>query len=279
MSESTLKDHRGEAMSVAEANQRFYRANAAEYEASEPCLNDARLRVKMTALLAHALDAVAIENPAALDACGGTGNVSTELVHHGIRPVVVDVSPDMTEIWAEKARTLGLEDPEIHVQPIDEFLRRDERNWDLVTFSSALHHLENYLEVLGLVRSRLARGGVLVTIFDPTVATPFLRRLRRADYALWLMLRHPLAFAHAIGRVLGRDTGLRRRDDDYVGRLAERYAVEGVDDVAIVALFGSAQFEVLRHERGYEARLRPIRWFLRRRCMPTSFSLLIRRRP
>lgn len=277
MSESAVRGDRDATMSVAEANQRFYRANAAEYEASEPCLNDARLRIKMTALLHHARDAVSVERPAVLDACGGTGNVSTELVGRGIRPVVVDVSSEMTAIWAEKAQTLGFVDPEIHVEPIDAFLRRDEREWDLVTFSSALHHLENYLEVLDLVRRRLARGGVLVTIFDPTIATPFLRRVRRADYAVWLLFHQPMAFVHAIGRVVGRDTGLRRREDDYVGRLAERYAIEGIDDLAIVSSFPSAEFEVLRHERSYEARLRPIRWLLRRRSMPTSFSLLIRR--
>jgi ubiquinone/menaquinone biosynthesis C-methylase UbiE len=245
-------------ISAAEANRRYYRDIAKNYEASERCVKDLRQRSRMQGLLQRALAAISATEPLALDACGGTGNVSMEMVRHGVVPVLVDISPEMTDIYAAKAKAGGLS-PEFHVEPLAVFLARDERVWDLVVFSSALHHLENYLEVLELVRSRLALGGAVLTVFDPTPGTPLLRRLRRLDWAIGMLLRQPRKFARTFIRMVARDSGLWHRDDDYVGRRAERYALEGVDDLAIVASFPSAEFEVLEHERSHEAQLRLIR--------------------
>jgi len=50
------------------------------------------------------------------------------------------------------------------VAEIQGFLQDDDRRWNLVVFSSALHHLEDYRAVLALAVRRLAPGGVLATI-------------------------------------------------------------------------------------------------------------------
>lgn len=188
-----------------------------------------------------------------LDACGGSGNVGDALHRHGITPVVIDVSPDMTAIWRGKAERLGLS-PEIHNMPIEEFLDSDARCWDLITFSSALHHLEDFTQVLNAAAARLEPGGLLLTMFDPTPATRSIRLLRKLDFVAWLGLRRPLRFARLLGGAAQRT--MRRSDrGDHVGRIAERHAYTGIDDYELIRAARRNGLEVLTHERWCDARL------------------------
>jgi hypothetical protein len=268
-------------LTVPEANRRFYKGHAGEYDDVSPVMDDHGIRTRMIDLLDAALAAtdIAPSNIAALDACGGTGNVSMAMHDREITPVLLDVSPDMTAIWAEKARSHGLINPEIYVEPIEDFLRRDTRTWDLVTFSSALHHLDNYLEVLELVRQRLNLGGLVLTVFDPTFTTPRVHRFRRLDWLTWLALNEPRTFGRGLERVIHR-LAVRRPegDEDYVGRIAERHAIEGVDEAAVLAGFPPTQYEVLRHDRVYGGWTPVTEWVAQRLRLASNFSLLIRKR-
>lgn len=264
----------GSAITAAEANRIFYRDEALDYDRTEDCLRDVRQQERLVIALAKAVTLLD-RDPCVLDVCGGTGNVGGALHRHGITPVVVDVSPDMTAIWREKAERLGLS-PEIHDMPIEEFLRSDARRWDLITFASALHHLEDYTGVLLTAATRLAPGGLLLTMFDPTPATRGLGVVRKLDFVAWLALTRPLRFMQLLGGVSQR--AIRRSErGDHIGRIAERHAYGGIDDCELAHAARAHGLAVLAHERSCDARLAVMRFTLRRLGWPSSFHLLLQR--
>jgi SAM-dependent methyltransferase len=254
-----------EELTAVEANRRFYERIAPIYDASERCVVDERLRGYLRRELERALS----EFPAAprvLDACGGSGNASLMLHSMGIAPTTVDVSPEMLALYERTARARGFE-PVTRVAAIEAFLADEDAAWDLIVFSSALHHLDDYERTLRLASERLAPGGTLLTIFDPTPADALQRRLRRLDYVLHVLLRTP-------GRVV---RGAAGGEDAALGNAAERHALGGIDDDALRALFERLGLEVVVHDRTYDARFGLTRALYRALRRPSSFHFLVRR--
>lgn len=260
-------------LTSAEANRLFYAEEAMTYEQSEDCLRSERQQKPFREALAEAV-AILPPEPLVLDACGGTGNVGEALHAHGIQPVVVDVSAEMLELWRAKVERRG-GDAEIHLATIEDFFASDHRRWDLITFSSALHHLEDYMGVFATAASHLAPGGCLFTSFDPTPATRGGHLLRRIDFVVWLGLNDRRRFTRLVKAKVGR--GVRRQvDREHIGRMAERHAYVGVDDGALVAAARGMGMDVLVHHRYGDARLAVIRWLLDKLHQPSNFRLLVR---
>ncbi len=209
-------------LTAAEANARFYAEHAELYDRTEPCLVDPHQRQRLEQAIAHALALVGDE-PQVLDACGGSGNAGIVLARHGVVPVVVDVSAEMTALWAVKAQRAGVT-PEIHVATVESFLAGDPREWDLVTFCSALHHLEDPATVLEVAARRLAPGGVILTMFDPTRGERLLRYARKGDWLLELARSEPRHFLHltrgvALRRARSENGRVERRPDGRAARV------------------------------------------------------------
>jgi 2-polyprenyl-3-methyl-5-hydroxy-6-metoxy-1,4-benzoquinol methylase len=257
---------------VADANRRFYASFAEEYDRTEDCVVEERLARRLRNLLASALAALP-DAPRVLDACGGSGNASLLLHELGATPTTVDISPEMLALYERKATARGLT-ADTHVGEIDEFLGSDAGGWHLIVFSSALHHLERYEETIDRALGRLAPGGILVTTFDPTRAGAVARRLRRFDYILHVLTRSP----HRVpGLVAHRLTGRQPGQLSSAGALAERHALDGIDDVALARRLRSHRLEVLVHGRAYDGRFALTRVLYRILRQPSSFHLVVRR--
>jgi 2-polyprenyl-3-methyl-5-hydroxy-6-metoxy-1,4-benzoquinol methylase len=261
-------------LTAAEANRRFFARFARTYNETEECVVDSRLQQQLTELLAAAVSAL---SPGArvLDACGGSGNASLALQALGVVPTTVDVSPEMLSLYEQAARLRGFE-PRIEVAEIDDFLNADAREWDLVVFSSALHHLEDYEHTIELAAARLSAGGMLLTIFDPTRAGSLARRLRRAEYVAHVMVRSPRRVPSLVVRRMRRRR-LGGTDDSSLGTEAELHALSGINDLALLELFGRLGLEVVVHQRRCEARFGVTRTMLRALRCPSSFSFLVRK--
>ena len=158
-------------MSSAEANRRFYETQAALYDETEFCATGDAPRESLRASLQRALSMVG-DSPRILDAGAGTGNVSLLLRDMGFETSLIDASPEMLARWEQKARDRG-EDPSSELADLETFFHRDERSWDLIVFSSVLHHLDDPASVLIAASRRLVPGGVIVTIF-PDSGTRYL---------------------------------------------------------------------------------------------------------
>ncbi len=250
-------------LDAAEANRRFYADLAETYDATEGCVVDPRSQARLRSLLEQALG-YAGPGGRALDACGGSGNVSLELGERGVPTLTVDVSAEMLALFERKARARGLP-AETRVVEIEDFLRSTDERFALVVFSSALHHLEEPGTVLELAVGRLRPGGVLLTVFDPTRAGRTGRALRLLDYGLHVLRRTPR-------RLLSR-----RPSGSTIGALAERHALAGLDDLALRERLERTGLEILLHERCHDARFAVTRAAARLLREPTAFALLARR--
>jgi SAM-dependent methyltransferase len=208
-----------------------------------------------------------------LDAGGGSGNASLSLCRRGFDPLLLDVSPEMVALWERKARAEGFE-PRSETATLEAFFASDERVWDLIVFSSVLHHLEDPVSLLESAASRLAPGGTIVTVFDPLELEARGTWLRRFDYLCWVLLETP-------GRIPGLFAQRLRRpeadgQEDNLGAIAEYHAVTGLRDRDIIAALSRQGLEVVVHDRIYDARFALIRRLARRMRMPTAFSLVLR---
>ena len=95
------------AIRTADANRLLYAEAADGYDSSEHCIAQAGVRRLLEELLDRAIAASGSPSPRALDACGGTGNVSELLARRGVATTLVDVSPQMLALWRAKAARIG----------------------------------------------------------------------------------------------------------------------------------------------------------------------------
>ncbi len=128
--------------------------------------------------------------------------------------MVVDVSLEMTAIWEQKARRAGVV-PEIHVQTVESFLETDRRlGPDHVLLGPAP---PGGAAVVLAAAARLAPGGMILTMFDPTPGDSVLRLTRRADWLMELLVSDPRGFVR-----LARDKASRRaQGEDLSGASGE----------------------------------------------------------
>jgi len=262
-------------ISAADANRLYYSARASDYDDCERC---AVAESEAHRLREH-LQAAAVLNPRlvrVLDAGGGTGNASSVLIELGFDPLVVDVSAHMLAHWQQKIKSLG-RTPRVVVDDIANFLTQNDSEWDLIVFSSVLHHLEDPKQVLKLAARCIAPGGVLVTIFDPISAGRIGEKLRRIDWVLYAVRHDGASLGDAVRKRLERARRGAGRDIPNLGRLAERYATRGLDDCVLVETLRSEGLEIVRHSRLFSARMRITAAVFRMLKRPAEFSLIARR--
>jgi ubiquinone/menaquinone biosynthesis C-methylase UbiE len=261
----------GAGLSASDANRLYYASRAADYDQSEECVTLERHQNRLRRVLGTAIAAAAALDRV-LDACGGSGYASLELGSMGVDVVTVDVSPEMLELYEKKASEAGLRST-TRVGEIGSFLSSSSEEWDLVVFSSALHHLEDYQAILDAVCGRLAAGGVIATVFDPISSGKLVQAIRYIDYLAWLAVRQPLSFLRKLSQRAARPSA----GTPSIGRLAERHALTGIDDAALARHFEANGLEIVLHERSYEARFAAMRGVLRLLASPTAFAFVVRR--
>ena len=263
-------------LSTPEANRLFYAEYADYYDAREECVVDELFRRRLKRALLFALAKLRTPHPRVLDACGGSGNASLMLLELGHRPVTVDVSAEMLRIFEQKAASRGFETQAV-ASEISSFLADDERTWDLIIFSSALHHLEDYKRVVALALERLTPNGLLVTIFDPIRLSRVGVMLRRLDYIAYALLRRPeVGWPRVWLRLRAIRSGGKSRPDE-IGARAERWAYVGLEDMDLRDQFEDSGCEVLVHERSYDARLGVTRALLRAARQPAAFHFVVQK--
>ena len=90
---------------VAEANRCYFSQRAALFEATETPRG--AHQAKLEADIDRVLEVLGKrpEEIRALDACGGSGNISLMLLRRGIQPTLADISPELLEIFRKKCES------------------------------------------------------------------------------------------------------------------------------------------------------------------------------
>ncbi len=108
----------------------------------------------------------------AVDMCGGAGKAAFVIksCDPDCQVTLVDCSDKMLDIARQKVRKQNIQGLEVVLDDAFSFLARDEK-FDLIVFSSAVHHFKDPLALLEAASKRLNDNGLIVTIADPTTLT------------------------------------------------------------------------------------------------------------
>lgn len=274
---------------VAEANRLKYASQSTAYLKNTECVNATDAQ---RALTEHIEEAIKLRGPQdgplrALDACGGSGNAALKMQELGCGTTLADISPELIRVYTQECEQRGYE-CNAKTGEIGSYLLETDDVFDLIFFSSALHHLEDPALVIKLAGDRLAPGGVIATIFDPCplprrarMITEPLRMLRRASRNPKLILTRFGAVSH---RLLGSksttkiDVESAELTRDNIGLLAEYHGRSGLNDYALVKqVEATTPLRVVHHNRyiGHVPRL--ARLWLSILHSPNRFTLIFQK--
>ena len=232
---------------AAAANREVYNSGWTEiFVEGAPHLNHASLRQLLARLIGQVYQRAAKQTPTPriLDICAGEGSVTRQLLELGAQVTAVDVSSSQLAELGRKCERFG-DRLAIRHGDVCEVLRELDGPFDVVVASACLHHLPDYLGVVGDAIKLLAPHGQFLSFQDPLrydTVSRFTRAFGELSYLSWRMLQ---------GDLWG---GLRRRLrrrvldesplDDSPLNYAEYHVVRGgVDQDAIVALLAASGFE------------------------------------
>ncbi len=269
---------------VIAANVDFYRQIADKYDSYEPYLFDKALQKS----LEDDLDKIGSyfvslgRAPSCLECGGGTGNLTLKMCARGWDVTVVDISEHMLDLLKEKALTKGYS-PALVRSSIERFLEVTRKSFDLVAFSSVLHHLYSYTSVVERAASHVRFGGFFYSNWDRTIPrNPFCRcAFDSIDTAAAKLMFDPKDVLPGIWR---RTRKLFRRHDSQFARpvvsagdLAEYHAKTGVDDGQILRLLQVSGFSIVEHQRFATGRTNFFRCMNERLRLLESFKIIARR--
>ncbi len=122
--------------------------------------------------VAKMLETTCPEPIRAADMCGGAGKAAFVLKECSPTCTVnlVDVSDKMLEIAQKKAEQHNITGV-IPMQKDAFAFLEEEEEYDLIMFSSAIHHFKDPVNLLNLAAQRLSDHGLIITIADPTTIT------------------------------------------------------------------------------------------------------------
>lgn len=268
---------------VSRANKVYYSQTAAEYDASETCVVDSRFQTVLTDDLNKVIGlvkgAVGRLEIRVLDACGGSGNVSLKLAKmDGVTATLCDQSAELIDIFVSKSKLQGTPSSVVR-QEIAAFLSTTEQKFDLIVFSSALHHLQDYRAVLKLAAGRLNEGGFIFTVFDPIQWKFPARQIVQLDHIVF-KLRNGSFFPTVRKKV--RRTVLKLKgtvNDDTVnwGKIAEYHVGQGIDDMALAQYMRELGLRIVWHIREPKSRYPFFEGLLRWCGCPTTFKFLFQK--
>jgi 2-polyprenyl-3-methyl-5-hydroxy-6-metoxy-1,4-benzoquinol methylase len=241
---------------VISANIEMYREIARKYDGYEVCVRDRGLQAMLHADLSRIASLVRPSSGRlkCLDCGGGSGNLSLKMLEMGWDVTVVDVSPEMLDILRKKAQVRGFAPKLIH-SAIEDYLCSSSEKYDLISFSSVLHHLYSYLTAAGLAADHIQEGGIFYSSFDPVASRnkSLQKTFEAFDTACSKAFHDRADFFPGIGRRL--DKLFRGRDETHgraiasPGDLAEYHAKKGVADTEIIDVLKTKGFQIVEHLR------------------------------
>jgi len=258
---------------VAEVNRQFYKQFADLYDKTETCVVSPRLQKMMEQDLEKILQMISKkEQIHVLDACGGSGNAALKLLNRGAYVTLCDISPELIQIFERKCKEKALARYETVCSEIGTYLSQLNKKFDIIVFSSALHHILDYTSVLKIAVLKLNEGGVIYTVFDPVRWKFPTYQIIYFDWLLHAILNYPFELLSTIRRRLFSTSN----EPDY-GTLCEYHVKTGIDDYELVQAMKETGITVVSHIRYSDARHLFFRLLLRRIKGTTSFKLILRK--
>ena len=201
---------------ILQANIEHHDRNVALYECSTPNMRHFYERYLFRQDIAMLDDLLAGRQVEAVDVGAGTGRLALAFARRGWNVTAVDCSREMLRVLGDRYQRLPSTrgDLRLVVSAAEKFMAESDEQFDLIAFSSVLHHLPQGLQVLADAAKRLNEGGCLYVTQEPlppTVRrkTAGMRALRLLDDLLRLpQLLHRAAVRLSVPRHEVADRGL-----------------------------------------------------------------------
>lgn len=142
------------------ANVRVHRQEAAIYDSIHSEIFNKREQKRIREVLIRVDQLIDYNGKLALDFGAGTGNLTGKLLDLGYEVTAVDISKEMCDILRKKyevLRAMG----KLKVINAHEHDLQFEKQFDLVSCYSVLHHLPNYVDVVARLTACVKTGGVV----------------------------------------------------------------------------------------------------------------------
>lgn len=191
---------------ILQSNREVHRREAEIYDAIHPELFG-RFEQRRIARDIDLIASVVGQGPelCVLDVGCGTGNLALKFLGLGCRVKAVDISPEMLGRLCSKADPRDSERLEVVEGDAKEILSAAETHgtYDIISFSSVLHHLPDYKVVLAHALRQLRSGGVLYVSYEPLPRTgtgsprdpsPLLASILRRIDGLYILARKLLVY-------------------------------------------------------------------------------------
>lgn len=255
-------------ITVEEANRKYYEKTASTYDLTECCTASKYQQQMMKKDLDKVLNLInkPLNQIRVLDACGGTGNAALKLLAHGVKVTLCDISPDLIKIFEQKCVKNNFNNYTVVCTDIASYFASTDQKFDLIVFSSCLHHIENYVSILKTASGHLLENGFIYTTFDPLPDTRKFPTglLRNVDWWLFMMFYHPKKLIN------------RKVCDVQLINRAEFHAETGINDLLLISSL-SEHLLLIYHNRFIVTRTSFIRWCLKILKKRTTFSLVFKK--
>jgi ubiquinone/menaquinone biosynthesis C-methylase UbiE len=167
-----------------------------------------------------------------VDMCGGAGKsafIFKKLVPQAA-VTLVDLSEKMLDIARLRIREENIGEIEIVQEDAFSFLKRD-RQFDIIVFSSAIHHFKDPVNLLRSAAQRLSEHGVIITIADPNILTKT-KRYKTLAFLFCCWADKMTIIKRTVNRGVGLFTGeAAAAADDF--DIAEYQAYKGMCDLQL----------------------------------------------
>ncbi|MGE5389570.1 MAG: class I SAM-dependent methyltransferase [Deltaproteobacteria bacterium] len=207
----------------------------------EPRYSYIEYEIIFKAVLEHLADK--LERPVrAVDMCGGAGKAA--FVLKGCDPAcqatLVDCSDKMLDIARNRIEKQKIEGVEVVLGDAFSFLEQGQK-YDLIVFSSAVHHFKDPIKLLQAAASSLSEQGLIVTIADPTTLTKS-RRYKFFEF----MLSNSDVKKMKLKRMFSPKRS-KNEDEDF--DLAEYQTFTGINDLKLAGQLKDAGLHPMVHLR------------------------------
>lgn len=180
----------------------------------------------------------------AIDVCGGAGKAAFILQRcGGCETVLLDSAEKMLEIADRKIAREQIKDVTPVLDDALKYLDDTETMFDIIVFSSAIHHFKDPLQLVNLAFDKLTPQGIMVILGEPTkmVSSAKYRRIV-STYGFFSSAETRREFYKSIpARLKGNHKSPDYRDP------AEYQAHLGIDDVELSLSLTALDMNVLLH--------------------------------
>ena len=184
----------------------------------------------------------------AVDVCGGAGKAAfiMKKCDPACEVSLVDLSDKMLAVARQNMIKEGVEDLRLIKDDAFSFLNNTEQQYDLIVFSSAIHHFKDPIKLLVTAAQRLTPQGCIITIAEPTAL------IKSTRFKIMTFIFGHKEYKQDVVKSWIKyivTLGESAPADDEFADIAEYQTFKGIDDKALSCQLNSAGLNTLVHLR------------------------------